>query len=114
MFKIGDPVKWSSQAGGRIKQKTGEVVFVVPVGGSSWELDEEKRYKELMDTHKVHFDGVVLSARNHESYLVSVKDGKTDKAKKSLYWPRVTFHDPGLDIDMQMGKTKHSIYSKKA
>jgi hypothetical protein len=33
------------------------------------------------------FDG---PSRDHVSYLVSVKIGKTDEAKKGLYWPRVS------------------------
>ncbi|NDY89746.1 hypothetical protein [Ideonella livida] len=73
-FKVGDSVSWSSQAQGSTKQKFGEVVAVVPVRGA------------IPDGFQITGAG---SPRDHESYIVAVKSGKTDKAKLKLYWPRV-------------------------
>lgn len=63
-FKVGDEVRWCSQAQGSSKQKQGRVIEVVPAGEIPNDI------------------GGVSSPRNHESYVVHV--GST------LYWPRVS------------------------
>lgn len=93
MFKLGESVSWKSQAGGSTKKKTGTVVGIVPAGPRkglfkyiipSLSFDEAHQKFNLSP-----IDCAGLS-RNHESYLVSVQDGKTDKAKPKIYWPRVS------------------------
>lgn len=74
MFKIGDTVAWTSSASGGTTSKSGTIVQVVPIGsrpGREWGLDAPG------------------SPRDHISYVVAVKVGKTDKAKPRHYWPRV-------------------------
>lgn len=84
-FKVGDEVRWSSQAAGFAKEKRGVVVKVVPA--NTWlkevikPLDARSRY-----TVRTDFAGL---PRDHESYLVEVP-GPTEKAKKRLYWPRAS------------------------
>ena len=63
MFKIGDRVTWSSQAGGRTVTKTGEVVEVVPA------LERPKTKIKGMGFH-----------RDHESYIV--RASKTTDRKR--------------------------------
>jgi len=70
-MKFGDKVKWSSQANGSRKEKTGIVVEVVPAG----------RYPSGVG----HADG---RPRDHESYLVKVPT-KSGKGMGKFYWPRV-------------------------
>jgi hypothetical protein len=84
MFKLGDKVTWSSQAGGCFKTKTGIVVAIVQPG---------------VDPGKLHFlkaAGVAtLSSRFYGwprkeiSYLVAVRVGKTEKSSPVIYWPIV-------------------------
>jgi hypothetical protein len=70
-FKKGETVTWKSSSLGTWKEKTGTIVSVVKIGeapdlmGSGW-------------------------PRDHESYVVSVPQGSTGKAKPKLYWPRVS------------------------
>jgi len=83
MFKLGDQVKWTSQAAGSTTTKTGEVVVIVPAGKTPREaMTDEQRRSSLPK----RYDGW---PRDHESYIVKVKIGKTDKAMPALYWPRV-------------------------
>lgn len=93
MFKIGDRVTWSSQSGGYRTDKTGTVVGIVPAGRRLGLLKYLQTVPDGKDARAIYntgpIDGAGL-ARNHESYLVEVKTGKTDAAKKSIYWPRVS------------------------
>jgi hypothetical protein len=82
-FKVGDNVKWSSQAMGGWKEKTGEVVQVVPAGGRV----EPRALQSRLKARSALGYG---SPRNHESYIVAVAGGTTDKAKPVLYWPVVS------------------------
>lgn len=75
MFKLGDTVVWTSQAGGSHKTKTGVVVAVVPVG---------KTASECVPSGKALKDGRA-SPRKIESYLVQVGGRAMD-----LYWPVVS------------------------
>lgn len=88
VFKIGDKVTWSSQSGGSTTTKSGEVAGIVPPRTyCNWHdlrgCNIDEKYKTLTR----RFDG---GLRNHESYIVMVKTGKTDKASPVLYWPRVS------------------------
>ena len=91
-MNLGDKVEWTSQAGGRTKKKTGVIVAIVPARNRHRltqcipGLNMSQVYSKY-NTGPI--DGGGLS-RNHESYLVEVKTGKTEAAKKSLYWPRVS------------------------
>ena len=91
MFQVGNRVKWTSQAGGYIAEKTGTVVGVVPTGCHYGLLRhfaplKPDEVRAIYNTGPIDAGGL---ARDHESYLVEVKTGKTDAAKKTLYWPRV-------------------------
>lgn len=76
-FKLGDCVEWESQSAGSLVKKVGVVVAINPPGG--------------VEHVKVKWGLVGAGyARNHESYIIAVKVGKTDKAKPKHYWPRVS------------------------
>lgn len=82
---------WSSQAGGYSTDKTGTVVGVVPAD-SRFGLLKHLPGINADDARAVYNTGPIDGGglpRDHESYLVAVKTGKTDAAKQSLYWPRV-------------------------
>ena len=92
-FKVGDKVAWSSQASGYKAEKTGVVVGVVPAGGRKWMweyIDGMRCHVDLGDTYALGRMYLYDSPRNHESYMVAVKVGATDRAKKALYRPRVS------------------------
>ena len=60
-FKRGDIVTWKSQSSGHYKTKIGEIQVIVPAGVPGLDIR--------------------VFPRNHESYIVLVKN--------KLYWPRV-------------------------
>ncbi len=70
-MKIGDVVKWSSQAGGYMKSKQGVIVEVVP----------------NLQSPKTKMSGVSGLSRRHESYVVHVGSAL---GKKNYYWPVVS------------------------
>lgn len=74
-FQPGDTVAWTSQAGGKSKEKTGKVVAVVPANQSP----------RLFAPTGLRLKTDALMMRNHESYLIQV--GKS----KRLYWPLVKY-----------------------
>ena len=84
-MNIGDKVKWHSQANATKRIKVGIVVGIVPAG-------EQPRMGKLdfsvvpTERHRRNF-GLRTLPRNRESYIVSVKEGVTDKAKRVLYRP---------------------------
>jgi hypothetical protein len=80
-FKLGDTVTWTSQAQGSEKTKIGVVVEVVP---------ENKKINTWLARYEKYLIQFGMGRRNHESYLVEVRDGKTDKARPKLYWPLVS------------------------
>ena len=65
-FKIGDIVTWRSQSSSYYKTKIGNIKAVVPAGESAGNYG---------------YQADMVLPRNHESYLVLVKN--------KLYWPRV-------------------------
>lgn len=79
-FRVGDRVKWTSQAAGHTKTKEGEVVLVVPAGYLPNQLPEMEGRRSPCDT---------VTPRNHESYIVKVKN-----KHQSYYWPRVSQLQP--------------------
>ena len=78
-FKPGDPVTWTSQAGGESKTKQGIVLIVVLAGRNLKEAITDEQWREF--TYPYSFS----SRRPHESYLIQV--GKS----KRLYWPPVKY-----------------------
>jgi len=75
-FKLGDCVKWKSQAQGYTKEKIGRVVQVVKAGFYPYRDSFPQLYRRY---------GVGL-CRDYESYVVMV--GHTP------YWPRVKHLQP--------------------
>lgn len=73
MYKVGDKVTWKSQAGGHEKEKTGEILFVIPPGKLPMDFP-------LLPWPYV-YGGSTCIPRDHESYLVCVG--------RRFYWPRV-------------------------
>lgn len=82
-MKIGDKVTWESQAAGSTTTKTGEIYVIVPAGKTPYEAMNTVQRRS---NYPKRYDGW---PRDHESYIVKVKKGKTDKAMPVLYWPRV-------------------------
>jgi len=78
-FKPGDPVTWTSQAGGRSKTKRGTVIAVVP------RLSTVGLYIPSGMTARI---GSGLQQRSMDSYLVKVAD------ESRLYWPLVKYLKP--------------------
>lgn len=85
-IKIGDTVKWSSQAGGYSKEKQGTVVRIV--------TDEELKNgctrpgiiaSEEFPGHAHQLDGWTIPGSGTEAYFVEVITGP--KAKPRLYMP---------------------------
>jgi hypothetical protein len=84
-LKVGDKVKWASQAGGVWKDKEGVVVAVIAGGRDSGErANAEIKARTQAGTHRSAFGGGW--ARDHESYVVEVRQGGP-KSKPVLYWP---------------------------
>lgn len=88
-MKVGDKVLWSSQANGSVKIKGGKIEYVIPANthAKTWlsGIDVRKYFSLRTD-----FCGL---PRDHKSYLISVP-GKSDRAKRLLYWPRVSALKP--------------------
>lgn len=83
-FKPGDKVKWASQSAGITKEKTGEIVLVIP----KWSRPDCVFLEEdFPDCNTTAMKNPGFS-RDHESYIVRVPSGTT--AKDKLYWPRVS------------------------
>jgi hypothetical protein len=83
-MEVGTKVTWTSQSKGVKTTKCGTVAAVVPRGGSP-----KRTFAAVSRTLDVRSAIGSGLPREHESYLVSVDVGKTDKAKPALYWPPV-------------------------
>ena len=83
-FEVGDIVAWSSQAGGRVKNKKGKVVYKSNLNSK---LFPTRIHGGLFSDHSRMFDG--LSFEKPYGYLVSVP-GDTSERKPKLYMPRVS------------------------
>jgi hypothetical protein len=81
-FQPGDTITWTSQAGGKSKTKTGKVIAVLPANKSVAQF-----YREggIVGDFQLTRIPIIISSRNHESYLIQV--GKS----KRLYWPLVKY-----------------------
>lgn len=86
-FKVGSKVAWVSQSAGTSKEKHGEVINVIPAG----EKPGAQLYLSRLQSYSRPGGGFGLP-RDHESYLVEVREGKR---KPKLYWPRVA----ALEVD---------------
>ena len=79
IFLHGDEVTWTSQSQASETTKIGIVIEVIPAGIRP----SASKYPSL-------YRGAGLgSARNHESYVVSVRD-KDVRGRNKIYWPRVS------------------------
>ena len=86
-LKVGDWVQWESQAGGNWTIKRGTVFEIIPPN----QLPKRGKYAGYASGyphHKPMFDSIL--SRTTESYLIEVRDGKTDKSMPKLYWPHVS------------------------
>jgi len=86
MFKKGDIVTWSSQAGGVMTEKTGKIIGVLQPKESPYISNYRWNECKFNPSAKRMFDGC---PRDHESYIIQVET-KTGKGKPRLYWPRVS------------------------
>lgn len=89
-IKVGDLVKWKSQANASRLLKVGVVVCVIPEGkqiGSSLLRWDFSAVPVGFDCHRFNFS-LTSKPMDTVSYVVSVKTGKTDAAKRTLYHPR--------------------------
>lgn len=80
-FQVGQDVTWLSQAQGSATRKEGTVAQIVAAGA-------KPNIQGLSRKHGARSAYGGGMARDHESYVVLVPGGKTDKAKPVLYWPR--------------------------
>jgi hypothetical protein len=87
-FKVGDKVAWTSQAKGVKTEKHGEIVAVVP---ACWSINGIHR--EIVKATGASSTWGGGMPRDHESYLVLVRQGGARKPK--LYHPRVS----ALELD---------------
>lgn len=94
-FKVGDPVVWSSQAGGCKTTKAGRVLLVVPAGVRPYKALENAlgSLSAVLHGYICHAIDARTLPRKEESYIVEVP-GKP-KGKWRLYWPTV----PNLKLE---------------
>lgn len=85
-FKLGDEVTWVSTSNASTTMKMGRVVSVIPAGRDPREFVTQARRQ-----HEAGSKFGYGRRRNHESYLVLVRDGKK---KAHIYWPRVSQLEP--------------------
>lgn len=85
LFKVGDRVRWTSQAGGYVKSKEGIVAQVVPAG----EYPERSRFLHLYKSAGVG------KSRDHESYVVVVGH--------KPYWPLANKLQPVEEVQREEG-----------
>lgn len=78
LFRCGDTVTWRSQAAGIWREKTGQVIAVVPAGSRPNDTFQALGMRE-------HMKGAGWQ-RDHVSYVV--------RAGGRLYWPRVSALTP--------------------
>jgi len=81
-FKLNQRVAWVSESRGTRKEKHGRILRIVPPNQSPLGGVAEETYAWQ---YRLPGGGFGLP-RNHESYLVEVREGKR---KPKLYWPVV-------------------------
>lgn len=94
-IKAGSRVKWTSQANGTTCTKVGIVVLVILLGERIWMKNLDL---SMLPTKRHHRSFSLQSTPrpDRETYVVSVKTGVTDRAKRTLYHPRrVELAGPG-------------------
>lgn len=84
-LRVGDVVCWASTSNGVTTEKSGRIELVVPANKHPSMITSQATLKTVY-TLKTDLSGM---ARDHVSYLVSVP-GASNKAKRHLYWPRVS------------------------
>jgi len=87
-FKLNQRVAWVSQSSGTRKEKHGTVIRIVAAGEEPLDqhlVPEFGGAPSRWDAWSMPGSGFGLP-RNHESYLVEVREGKR---KPKLYWPVV-------------------------
>lgn len=99
LFKVGDRVNWTSQAGGSAKTKRGNVVFVYKPGESELQkkigsIGPREYARQNFPEHKLMFDGNRWPLQSKEggrpTVFVSVEDGgKSGRAAPKLYMPKI-------------------------
>ena len=84
MFKLGDMVRWQSQAAGSQTEKVGKVVRILSKNDTPSQVASAE-----FQNHRRMFDGWSIPGPENQTvgYLVEVRDGKTDKATPKLYMP---------------------------
>jgi len=85
MFKVGDKVTWSSQAGGSKIQKTGKVVRVMSATEFKRGWNPCRIAMDEFPGHKRMFDGGNIPGGTEFGYLIEVIKGP--RAKPRLYMP---------------------------
>jgi hypothetical protein len=83
MFKVGDNVKWISQAAGTETEKRGVVVRVVQKHETPAYRIAEKEFT----VHRRMFDGFGIPGGSDVGYFVEVRDGKTARSQPKPYFP---------------------------
>lgn len=82
-FKVGDIVRWGSQAAGSYTEKAGSIVAVIPAG-----VDPRNIVMEAVATHKAKNAWGRGASRKDESYVVLVPHrGPSGKGLPSIYVP---------------------------
>mgnify|MGYP006969506354 CR=1 FL=1 len=81
-MKVGDKVIWRSQAAGTPKVKEGTIVGVIPTY-----VNPQLVIHDFCSEYGASSAFGFGKERNHESYVVLVKNGKR---KPKIYWPRVS------------------------
>lgn len=84
MFKLGDMVRWKSQAAGSQTEKVGKVVRILSKNDTPHRVASAE-----FQNHRRMFDGWRIPGPENQTvgYLVEVFDGKTDMATPKLYMP---------------------------
>jgi hypothetical protein len=80
-IKVGDTVKWSSQAGGYCKEKTGKVIGIVQKGERPERVLGNRLGYTLNDCYPM-FDGILPVSKTR--YLILVENGR---GKPKIYCP---------------------------
>lgn len=83
MIRVNNRVKWTSQAGGSYRKKTGTVVARVQTN-----QDPNQVVQRLSKKHDFKINKAFGAPRDHFSFMVLVP-GETENQKPTLYWPRV-------------------------
>lgn len=93
-FSIGNFVKWRSQSGGVWREKEGKIIAIIAAyGDSSYDAYSRQTCKQmgLLQTHSLAPMAFCGPGRDHESYLVEVRDTTKPRSKPRIYWPRVEY-----------------------